>query len=85
MLSDGSGVDLVSGSLEDGVEVVVGWPRGPWWIAEICFDRGVVMDGWVEPGVEERLSVLSVDAEGVPDVPGMTSLGIEGGGRRFSV
>lgn len=87
MLSAGTGEDVLSsGSVEDGVGVVSGWPRGPWWIVEICFDRGfVVMDGRVVADAEESVSVLVMDAEGVPAVPGRTSLGIEGGGRRSSV
>lgn len=43
------------------------------------------MKGWSVTGMEEILLVFRVDAEGVLDVPGRTSLGIAGDGRRSSV
>ena len=38
-----------------------------------------------ESGLDDRLVVFRADAEGVPDVPGRMSLGIEGRGSKSSV
>lgn len=85
-----SGVAAVSEAGLVGAPLVVladGRPSGPCGMKG-TEEHGLMGGGWVTRGVivtVDAVEVLAVEAEGVVRGLGITSLGIEGGGRRSSV